>query len=243
MSHTSTNTRTDQWLATHTAGLIAYAKHDHHFTHTLVRTVLSLIPEQIARPVDTPELRFLTPLDTDHATTVARWLLGRVQDGRYPQTTGLLASWAADVRDRDFIVMGLGGTMIPGLTVGDPSVKKKKRAQLQVVFADAWYADQTTTDIATLTARLSHRTIARELARVGGDSYALHPDTAEWFLADPMVKSYLAPADELANLERAAIEERVELEQHEAHTRTIALAIAPSVQDTFVEERSIERIR
>lgn len=242
MSPTTTHTPTDQWLATHASGIIAYAESDHRFAQTFAASLYHCAPETTSgssAPAATPAL---TPLDTEHATAIASWLLGRLQHQRYPQTMGVLTSWAAEVRNRDFIVMGLGGSIIPGLTVGDPSVKKNKRAQLQVVFTADWYASCTAADIVTHTARLSHRTIARELARVGGDSYALHPDTAEWFLNDPTVKCYTTSTAELQELERAAITERVDIERHVKIDRTVALAIAPSVRDTFVDERPVTRL-
>lgn len=242
MSPTTTNTCTDRWLAAHAAGLITYAEADQRFAQEFAVAILALAPEPCRGTASAPAAPAHVPLDTDHAMTIARWLLGRIQHGHFLQTTHRLATWAADVRYRDFIVMGLGGTMVPGLTVGDPSVKKKKRAQLQLVFDRAWYVAQTTEESMKIAARLSHRTIARELARVGGDAYALHPDTAEWFLSDPTIKSYQADSVELPELERSASAEHIELERHVEREQLVALAIAPSVRDAFVEERSVDGI-
>lgn len=236
-SKTTSLTTHDAWLLTHAEALVRYTKHDARFGHELASAIrhTGWLPDgQVAKPIASP---YLTPSESRHAIQLATWLLAAAEEASANVTRGVLAAWALEREiPKNFIVMGLGGTMIPGLTVGDPSIKRKKRAQLALIVERTWYQARSLQEQVSLSVDLAQQVIAAELRYARGNAFALHPDTAEWCLSDPQTKLYQEDPATLRTIASLA-------EQHELVFRTIrsgtgqpiAIALSPSVNQDLTE--------
>ncbi len=179
-----------------------------------------------------------TPRTTEQATRIAHWLLTEVPLSQ--SDVNLLGAFAVQREvPRDIIFFGMGMGMIPGLTIGDPSIKKKKRAQLAVIIDEGTYAELTKPALAQLTLSTALDTVTRELRRVGGVTKKLHPDTADWLMSEPATALYVADRSTLNAIATSAHTAAV-LTSRLSDT-TPALGISPAVSAEFLESFTLTK--
>jgi hypothetical protein len=245
ISQSITGTR-DAFLRAYAYGLIAYAETDLEFAQGLAAQVQSLRFGLAEEPAEIINLTTeLIPTDRDHAVSVARWLLGEVKERKAtPGTEAVLAEWACEfIAPRDQII-GIVGIAIMGPTLGIlDNKKKKKKSQLQVVIDGEYYEKTSKSVLAAQCMEWGQQLIAKELRLVGGNVYRLHPDSAEWVLAEPVTGLYTESSERLQEQFAAARAEELSVAGYrDENEALIALAVSPSVNDTFVDESEAARI-
>lgn len=244
-SQSLTSTR-DTFLRAYAYGLIAYAETDLDFAQGLAAQVQSLRFGLAEEPAEIVNLTTeLIPSDREHAIAVARWLLGEVKERKAtPGTEAVLAEWACEfIAPRDQII-GIIGIAIMGPTLGIlDNKKKKKKSQLQVVVDKAYFDATEKGSLVSQCMEWGQQIIAKELRLVGGNVYRLHPDSAEWVLAEPATALYTETAENLLQQLSAAHTEELSVEGHrDEHDNLIAITVSPSVNDTFVDESEARRV-
>jgi hypothetical protein len=242
MSHKTTRQLSnvvDNWLSHHAFALINYAHTHKKFAESLAHHVQTRkwAPQKTKeRDLASP---YLIPTTEDQATRNAHWLL-QTLDQTTParHTRALLATWASEWHEPKDLIFGIVGLAIIGPTLGIIHSKKKRRSKLQVVVSKAWSTQHSPAQLAKLLQVTSMTVVARELQLAQGNVYALHPDTAAWCLEDPATRLYLAETAELNTL--ATVAQREQLSHH--LKPNLAIAISPTVNDSFVTDFSIEEL-
>lgn len=236
----------DTFLRAYAYGLIAYAETDLEFAQGLAAQVQSLRFGLAEEPAELVNLTTeLVPNDREHAIAVARWLLGEVKERKAtPGTEAVLAEWACEfIAPRDQII-GIVGIAIMGPTLGIlDNKKKKKKSQLQVVISQKYFDDSKKSELVSQCVEWGQKLIAKELRLVGGNVYRLHPDSAEWVLAEPATALYTENEENLHQQLTAARAEELSVEGYrDENDQLIAITVSPSVNDTFVEESEAQRV-
>lgn len=180
-----------------------------------------------------------TPRSTEQATRITEWLLSAaplsVSDKLFLNTFAV----SREV-PRDIIFFGVGMGMIPGLTIGDPTLKKKKCAQLAVIIDESTYVTLTKPALVQLALKTAVDTVARELRRVGGDTKRLHPDTADWLMSEPATALYTTDQTSLTAIATTAHTELILTSR--ASPENPALGISPAVAESFLELFPLTRV-
>ena len=239
---TSYQTALDTYLEPFAEGLIAYAATDPVFAESLAALVLEF-PKTPGRYRDntTATARYFQPQDQTDAVAVAAWLYEQLSQKptRTRHTTARLQTWAEPYKAPKDQVFGIVGIAIIGPTLGLIKSKKKKKSQMQVIVNRSWSEHSSPAELLNVVQKVSQGVVAKELKLAGGDVYRLHPDTAEWCLADPVTKLYHDGETELAELEAAAQEESLSYVAYKKEGNTIALALSPTVNESFAADFSL----
>jgi hypothetical protein len=239
-SHTTpTYSKVDTWLLHHASALLTYAKTDSSFATALAHNLLARNwrTDQKIQPFITST--YLVPETESEAMTEATWLLQILDDNATARfTRATLSSWAQNYQAPKDLVLGIVGLAIIGPTLGLIQSKKKKRSQMQVVIDKAWYETHTAKQLTELVQNTSQKVISRELRLAGGNAFRLHPDTAAWCLEEPLTSIHLADTAELALIKEVA---EIEKLSHET-SETTAIAISPTVNDSFISEFAVTEI-
>lgn len=237
-SKAHTLTKKDQHLLQHAASIVAYAQTDAEFKEQLTLAIRAQ-DWKATDHIAATHSPYQTPSTLGNAIETAHWLFGTLVEAKdTEQTKAYLATWAADQEIPRSIIIGIIGISIMGPTLGIlDEVKKKKKSQLQVVITDSHFATLGKGELAKLTASLGQRVLAHEVKLAGGNVYKLHPDTAEWYLSEPELKLYKVDEATLTELETAAKEEGFTLHGEYKNDQLVALAISPSIDNAFVEDR------
>jgi|AACY02.16.fsa_nt_gi hypothetical protein len=240
--HTTT---LDSFLFTHARALIQYASTDHAFAESLAAFVKTLPYQETNHPAPSVSGHyFVLPHSQTEAVAAASWLLRELQaqPARSRHTTALLHAWAEPYKAPKDQIFGIVGIAIIGPTLGLIKSKKKKKSQMQVIVNRAWSEHSSPAELLNVVQKVSQGVVAKELRLAGGDVYRLHPDTAEWCLADPVTKLYHDSETELTKLEAAAQEESLSFATYKKESKTIALALSPTVNESFAADFSLTTI-
>lgn len=232
----------DNWLTEHAVALIAYAEKDSLFAESLAHHIQKKkwqITELISYP--TPS-RHLIPQTKHDAIQETHWLLQILDDNQTAKTTkDILNNWARHYESPKDFVIGIVGVAVIGPTLGIISKKKKRKSILNIVIEDNWYKKQSSLSLAEHVQTASMQVIAKELKLAGGNIYRLHPNTAEWFLEEPLTKIYLTNQEELKAVKTTCLSEKLSHYNLKEETGLeIMTAISPTVKEDFISEFSVE---
>ena len=234
----------DTWLLHHVFALLSYAKSDADFAESLAFHVQSRNWHTNTHSQPAKISPHLIPATQADALLTAQWLLQTLDNNPTTKTTrGILSNWAQHYESPKDLIFGIVGMAIIGPTLGIITNKKKKRAKLQVVINKNWYQQQSTVSLLKLSQDVSMKVIKKELQLAGGNAYQLHPDTAAWCLEEPLTDIYLADQAELQSLKTDATDNHLHYEEVVIKGEITALAISPTVNDLFVSEFALEKIK
>lgn len=241
-SHTtSTYSKVDSWLLHHATALLAYAKTDATFSANLAHSLLLQNWKPTQSQIQTqPPSTYLVPQTKTEAILEGNWLLQTLDENVTARAArGLLTTWAYNYQVPQDLIFGVVGLAVIGPTLGLIQSKKKKRSHLQVVVDKKWYTSHSTKQLIELVQTTSQKVLAQELRLAGGNAFRMHPDTAAWCLEEPLTKIFFTDHHELTLLQEVAEIERL------SHTTVTAVAIAlsPTIDDSFVREFNIEEIK
>lgn len=230
-------TTIDRWLLPHIAGILEYADQNQTFGFTLATWLDEENWSMTPIPTIEPS-QHLFPVSATHADDIVDWLMHELAthpEARIARST--MMTWASNYQvPEDFIVMGLAGTMVPGLTIGDPKIKKKEKSKLQIVVDETWQNKLNATELVEATHELSQNLIALELRKAGGKIGSLHPDTAEWSMGGAATKLYPCDTKQLNDIFNVVTEQNLHHYIHDEEGIVYAVAISPSVNDSLIEE-------
>lgn len=234
---------TDLWLMGYVAGVLAYAKTDPDFASSLAHQIQARKWKPLITQTPLKNSSHLTPTTRTKAITTANWLLNDLDtrtDARISRST--LTTWAKDFESPKDLLFGIIGLAVIGPTLGLISSKKKRRSHLQIVIDEKTYGSLTKLEVTKTSQKLSMEVLAKELRLVGGNVFNLHPDTAEWCLAEPATKIFTDTRSGLSELAAAAKAEGLSHSvAHNKKGKLIAIALSPSVNDSFVDESEAKK--
>ncbi len=238
MSTINTTVRT--WRTPIIASLLMYATTDETWSRWFEQIIKnqpwfgSASTQQCTAPSHSP---WYLPTDDNHAKAGATWLLGSTLR---ESEQSALAVWAASREvPQDLIFFGVGMGMIIGLTIGDPDMKKKKRAQLSVVIDHATYTTLSKPALSQLVLETALGTIARELRRAGGITKKMHPDSVNWLMEEPATAVYVSDRSVLTSVSETAKHEQLITSRYTPLSR--ALGISPAINDSFLSSFALNR--
>ena len=235
LTQTKTLTIRDSHLLPYAKALLNYAKSDQDFASALVQK----ITEQNFKvgEIDSAEVTSVISITEQvNAVETFNWLLKEC-DHQTPYTVGLLTEFAESHKTKkDFIVMGLGMTVVPGLTVGNPSIKKRHKGQLQVFISETLADNLETEKLAELVSEEGQGVLARELKIAGGNITRLHPDSAEWLMSDPATEVSAVEQDVLADIAKVIESEKLSGRVKRNGSVIEMVAVSPAVPDSVTED-------
>ena len=229
----------DSWLLSHAQALVAYAQTDDDFACSLVHHVLV----RHWRPNDSLSLDFesnyTAPLDQNDAVLTTHWLLSTLDERPEAiRTRGMLATYAYEFESPKDVFIGIVGLAIMGPTLGILEKKKKHTSQMHVVINETWYKKHSAKQLTELVQNLSQKVVSQEIRYAGGNAFRLHPDTATWCLEEPITELCLASKNEITKVKTAARSEKLSFDLKPG----IAIAISPTVNDTFLQEFDVREM-
>ena len=235
----------DTHLAIYALALIKYAEQDKHFADNLAVEIQNKnwVSQVNSKKLEVSE--YLIPTEEISAYRTAKWLFEQIETlPDDSQTKGLLSVWAQDRNFPKSLVLGIVGVAVIGPTLGIISKKKKRRSKLQIVIEDSYFNKLSKAEAIKITSELSQKVLSKEIRLANGNVYALHPDTAEWCMADPEVGIYTDTAENIINLKETATKESFSTETMELENKgVVAVAISPSVGDDFVEDTNADLVK
>ncbi len=237
--NTPSQSMLDSWLFANVQSIIDYALIDYDFAESLAHHVQSHGWKPNTHTKTTHRQSHLMPQSREEAVAIAHWLLQTLDGKRaFNSHKTVLATWAHDYESPKDLLFGIVGLAVIGPTLGLIN-RKKDLARLQVVINKTWRETHSPEDLAQLVLETSHQVVAKELRMVGGNAYALHPDTAEWCLGKPHTRLYIAEESEIHLITVTAAAEHLSHHNNKADKELVAVALSPAVNDTFLQEFSL----
>lgn len=230
-----TRTVRDIHLAPYASALILYAEKNQAFAQILAHEAKKLLVNSTFSEISQVSSPF-TITDKIEATTLASWVLTECTHDA-PFTQALLKTFANKYESpKDFFVLGLGGTIAPGLTIGNPSIKKKHRGKLQVLIAKKYAEKLTSKELAGLVVTEGQGVLAGELKLAGGTITRLHPDSATWLMSDPETKVEMVEQDVLEDLSKIIESEKLSGKIKRQDSKIQLIVVSPAVPDCVAED-------
>jgi hypothetical protein len=230
----------DRELAQFATSLLTYAQIDQRFAEALAHHCQQFT-------VTTPRLgtnAHSIPDNQESAVAHTRWLLQTLKHDakQFPYTKSILAEFAGHYHAPKDQVFGIIGIAIIGPTLGLIKKKKKKKSQLRVIVDAAWYKNLSTKEKIDTVQAAALRAAAHELSRAGGDTNRLHPDTAEWLMAEHETAVYQADTSELQTVNAALHTDNLIYTTQKTANVVNMLTISPSTNQDFIYQFNLKRL-
>jgi hypothetical protein len=233
-----------QFLFSYTKSLLALARRDLEFAQSFRAAIISQNWTSVPDTSNVPDSMYIYPESQADAVTIARWVIHSLQ--RHPEymaVRGALSHWAQNYESPKDLVLGIVGLAIIGPTLGIISSKKKKKRKSQLIIEETYFRSLSKTKLATLSTQLTQTVIARETQLAGGNVYNLHPDSAAWCIEEAVTAIYTDSAENIALLlKTVATENLSHATEKNAAGKIQAIVIAPSVNDSLVDESDAQSV-
>ena len=231
-------------LFSYIESLFTYAQQDAEFAQSFADAIMSQPWTRVSAVSGMTGSKHLTPDSQVDAVSTARWVIQSLQTHpEYTVARGALSHWAQNYESPKDLVLGIVGLAIIGPTLGIISSKKKKKRKSQLVIEETYFQSLSKLELATLSTQLTQAVIAKETRLAGGNVYNLHPDSAAWCIEDAVTAIYTDSAENIALLVKTAATDNLSHRVEQNATGCIqAVVIAPSVNDSLVDESDAEPI-
>jgi thiamine phosphate synthase YjbQ (UPF0047 family) len=234
----------EQLLFSYVQSLIKYAEQDASFAHNFWKIISTQNWANTPTTFSETPSRHIHPISQTDGYSIAHWVIQSLQTHpEYTTARGTLACWAQSYESPKNLILGIVGLAIIGPTLGIIASKKKKKRKAQLIIKDLYFQSLSKTQLATLSTQLSQAVIAKETRLAGGNVYNLHPDSAAWCIEEAVTTIYTDSERNLESLLKTVVSENLSHQVENDNNGNIqAIVIAPSVNDSLVEESDAKKI-
>ena len=229
-----TPTATAAYLTHYAASLVAFAKENARFRHTLLTSCSQLADDKSHGDRYAPPLHRLlaSPDSAESATARLTWLMHELSVREAPETAAAqseLLAFAEEFERPKEQIIGIVGIAIIGPTLGIiDKKKKKKKSKLHTVIADR-YQKRDRDSVSALAIKAAGGIVSDALLELRGDATRLEPELAEWFFEERRTKTHFTSERELEGLTHELADECLPHTTVCDETGLAALAISPTV--------------